>query len=290
MAEEVSHWGACFSLYKGVVDFEGTGLYQAVLRPWLDAHPEVGRWLRGLAAEGPDPGPFPTHDPLWTLYALSRVNDLLLFGFQPHRADVDAACRSLELSRDEYLDFMSALGLRQVRWPQFSPFHHEIVAVVQDAFPARPPVLLRERWPCLMLGDMLFSRAGVDISAGSAYVRADVAERAHLYWSFRRFNRQTHDLSHGWGSNSQWSTEFRRDFHTGAQFHFNVDGCLDLNDIKDDVPDEDYGLVRRERIEMVRHRMWVVTDKPDDDLFPYDDRFVCGVEFAPTPMHQRLLR
>ncbi|MET4728436.1 hypothetical protein ABIE09_002246 [Lysobacter enzymogenes] len=289
MDETVSPWYACYSLFKDIQNFEGDGLYRTVLVPWLHGHPQLAHWLRQLAADGPDPAPFADPDPLWTLYALSRVNDLLLSGFQPRGEHLLARERPYALSKDDYLDFMTALGLRQVLWPDFSPFHHEIVAVEQAAAAARAPVVLRERWPCLMLGNLLFSRAGVDVSAGAGHVRADLAERAHLYWSYRRFNRCAHDLSHGWGSNSQWRTDFRRDFHIGDEFRFNVDGGVDLDAIEDDVLDEEYGTTRRERIEMVLHRMWVVTDKPDDDLFPYDDRFVCGVDFQLAPTYRLAL-
>ena len=34
------------------------------------------------------------------------------------------------------------------------------------------------------------------------------------------------DQSVGWGSNSQWGTKFRRDYHFPGEFHFNVDSRL----------------------------------------------------------------
>jgi hypothetical protein len=36
-------------------------------------------------------------------------------------------------------------------------------------------------------------------------------------------------VSHGWGSNSQWGTDFRRDYVTDEAYVYNVDGTIDLN-------------------------------------------------------------
>jgi hypothetical protein len=51
-----------------------------------------------------------------------------------------------------------------------------------------------------------------------------VAARSCLYWAWWRRNRTAADLSHGWGVNSQWGTDFRRDYIADGQLHYNVDG------------------------------------------------------------------
>jgi hypothetical protein len=33
-------------------------------------------------------------------------------------------------------------------------------------------------------------------------------------------------MSHGWGANSQWGTDFRRDYIVGDELHYNVDRAL----------------------------------------------------------------
>jgi hypothetical protein len=43
------------------------------------------------------------------------------------------------------------------------------------------------------------------------------------YWSWWRRNRGVVDCSHGWGGNSQWRTDFRRDYVVGDKLHYNVD-------------------------------------------------------------------
>lgn len=55
-------------------------------------------------------------------------------------------------------------------------------------------------------------------------LRADHLRRSCLYWAWWRRNRTTADLSHGWGANSPWGTDFRRDYIVGGQLHYNVDG------------------------------------------------------------------
>jgi hypothetical protein len=121
-----------------------------------------------------------------------------------------------------------------------------------------------------LLGDMVFSRAGVRVSGGRRFIRKDVAESSTLYWAFRRKNRPSQDLSHGWGSNSQWRTRFRRDYRLGEEFHYNVDGKHDLAAPEPAAEDRD-GLAREERIELLTNRCFIRTVKPHSDLWPYDD-------------------
>ncbi len=135
------------------------------------------------------------------------------------------------------------------------------------------PIQIYEQiWPELMLGQMVFSRAGVSVLGGQCNVVKEVAERSTLYFSFRRAHRKTSDLSMGWGSNSQWRTDFRRDYQVGKTYIYNVDGTKQLNARAGASRDED-GLTRAERIEHCKFRCFVVSRKPDHDLWPYVDRY-----------------
>ncbi len=60
---------------------------------------------------------------MWNLYALSRVNDLLLMSFQS--SDVDAKLPTI--SHYEYESFFTAIGFTLADFEEFSPLHHEIV-------------------------------------------------------------------------------------------------------------------------------------------------------------------
>lgn len=234
---------------------------------------------------------------LWDWYALSRVNDVLLLAFQPPPAwDVEhdpsdyheylsnvAPGKSLPhdvpaLSGDVYLKFFEALGFEAFWGEAFSPFHHEVVDV-RIADRAGPcPGVDHVYWPGLKFGEMVFSRAGVRVTCSPSALVPATAERSTLYFAHVRRRRRTEDLSVGWGHNSQWRTEFRRDYEDDEHLYFNVDGAIDLGaelvpgqlgtEI-DPHPAEDLPLdVRRE---LLIHRCLVRSPLPDGDLWPYDD-------------------
>jgi hypothetical protein len=210
--------------------------------------------------------PAADEDELWRLYAASRANDMLLL----RTAHGSAA----DLSVPDYADFMNRLGFTVVDEKNFSPFFHEIVDVDQAAKDDQPIAIVAQLWPAVMLGDMMFSRAGVRVSGGRRHVRRDIAETSTLYWTYRRDNRPCHDLSRGWGSNSQWRTRFRRDYRVGDMYVFNVD---ETNDLRQPSPQEDPdGLTRAERIELLMHRCFITVDKPSTDLWPYNDAYQIG--------------
>jgi len=88
-----------------------------------------------------------------------------------------------------------------------------------------------------------------------------------MYWTWRRRCRPAADLSHGWGSNSQWRTHIRRDYRVGDTLIFNFDGEHDLASSAFDGGDD--GLTCGELIELVTHRCFITVDKPHHDRFPY---------------------
>jgi len=251
-------WGSFHKLFKLLSNHDGQAVYPTVLEPWLNEHQEAREWLVLLAQREGSPFPAIEIEESWTLYALGRVLDLLL-------------CEEMPISREEYAAFVEALGLEVVRPQQFSPFYHEVVQVERASSQFSPVTILEDKWPCVMLGNMMVSRAGVRISAGASLLVAGVADASTLYWTYSRNNRPHQDLSHGWGRNSQWRTAFRRDFVVGDRFYYNVDG---KNDLAVDDDDDDSGLTHSERIELVTHRCFVRCTKPHNDLWPYDDRLV----------------
>lgn len=202
---------------------------------------------------------------LMKLYGLSRVSDYLI-----ERFSVDGGCAT-------HTEFFSAIGLVPFAHAgAFSPFHHEIVAVVQD--PSATGVTVEEvLWPGLWFGDLLFSRAGVRVRAPRHLVDATVATTSTLYFTFRRRGRPTDDLSHGWGSNSQWRTAFPRFYSDQDGLHLNWDGETDIGG---DPPALRPGWSLQEtepldqRRELLLHRCLVRGPLPADegDRFPYGDR------------------
>lgn len=262
-------------LYEAIHEFAGDSLYGQLLAPWVDANAEVRAWMASFAARLGNPIPPATHEELWELYALSRVSQTLLLRFQSGRAD-GTDWQPPPITITEYAAFFTALGFVETGDVPFSPFHHEIVAVEQAADDTAPIAVRDVYWPGLMLGEMVFSRAGVRVTGGRRWIEKAVAESSTLYWAHRRKNRPFQDESHGWGSNSQWRTAFRRDYRIGDTIHFNVDGCRDPI-----AAAESDDLTPTERIELVTHRCFVTTTKRDGDLWPYDLRHTSSTGVTP---------
>lgn len=104
---------------------------------------------------------------------------------------------------------------------------------------------------------------GGDISPGRQLPGFGVAERSTLYWAWWRRNRSTHDRSHGWGGNSQWRTDFRRDYRADGQLFYNVDAAhrVDRAD-GEDLPLDDL-------LELLRYRCGTVRDYGPEALVWY---------------------
>jgi hypothetical protein len=235
-----------------------------VAKPWLVDHRDHRTWLLEFAARKGEPIPPATYEDLWVLYALSRVNDILLTRQFPDRGFAKWVFTAISV--EGYLSFMSDLGLEQHHQTKFSPFFHEIVWVDQARDPAADIKLVQCYWPPLMLGPMLFSRGGVRVSAGKDKLNKSISETSTMYWTYSRPNRPCEDLSVGWGHNSQWRTCFRRDYMYRDGFYLNVDA-----DPKEGRLEE---LTAQERAELVQHRCFVTCAKPDADLFPYDEPLI----------------
>lgn len=225
------------------------------------------------------------------LYGLSRVSDYLIERFctpgeppaEPGDTGERAVTKGAVVGGPEFdglavhTEFFSGIGLTPFEHADaFSPFHHEIFAVVPD--PSATSVTVEEvLWPGLWFGDLLFSRAGVRVRAPQDLVDATVATTSILYFTFRRQPRPTADLSHGWGSNSQWRTCFSRFYSDEEGLHLNWDGEVD---IAVDPPAPRAGWSEHEmepldqRRELLLHRCFVRDPLLADeaDRFPYGDR------------------
>ncbi|MES9602828.1 hypothetical protein [Actinomadura sp. NPDC000929] len=265
---------ACFRrLYEDLLDHDGEPRrFLAGRRRTVAAH------LAGLAPlrrrERIPPGGCTGDDEhLWRmmkLYALSRVSDYLI-----------------EQGGAAHTHFFTEIGLTPFEHAEaFSPFHHEISAVVQD--PGATRVTVEEvLWPGFWFGDLLFCRAGVRVRAPRHLIDAAVATTSTLYFTFRRASRPAGDLSHGWGSQSQWRTSFPRFYADEAGLHLNWDGAIDIGE---DPPHRPAGRLEDEapldeRRELLLHRCFVRTALPrdEDDRFPYNDRL--SLTTAEWPMN-----
>lgn len=256
-------------LWDALHSYRGKMIDAELLQPWLVGHREEAAWFKAFGARTGHPIPNADNEDLCRLYAFGRCIEVLMMGFQPGgRGQGDWSGPPIEL--DEFVAFAAAFGIRAVEQPKYSPFHHELVEVLQSRDESTPPRLLRTRWPCLMLGPMMFIRAGVTVDAGRCAMVAGAADLSRLYWAHRRRYRPTFDMSDGWGSNSQWRTEMRRDYEFADALYFNVDGRVDLSKVPRD-HQEDWLPTVPERYELLMNRCFV--SRPDGKVLehPFDD-------------------
>lgn len=247
-------------LYAALTEYEGGDAYADILAAWTGRHAEDD-WLVDFARRGVGPA---DDEDLCRLYAASRVTTLLLLRFQAGRAD-GTDYRGPPLSADGFRRFHESLGFRVSDRAGYHPFFHEIVSVQPAAVADTPVQLVGQLWPTLMLGELMYCRGGCAVTGGSGRVVKEIAEGSRLFWAHRRMNRPCEDLSHGWGSNSQWRTAFRRDYRTADAFRYNVDGRISLNELTGVVR----GVPVATMVEVVRNRCLVRTAADDKDFFPY---------------------
>lgn len=284
-------------LYHELNTYKGSHAYQDVLVPW---HEKAMQAMAVLNAFGTPAamewrfGNYLEWDALverdvreqryemnWNLYALSRISDALLLPFQTNRQGEE--WEGPPVSLDERTLWLVSLGMREIEMRNFHPFYHEIVEVIQSPDPDEPISLINIIWPGFMLGQMLFCRAGVTVRGGVHNIQKDVAETSPIYFTFWRNNRPCHDDSHGWGHNSQWRTEFRRDYEDAFAFYYNVDGFFALNDpalgkvrvgARTEADHwEEEGLTRTQRIELLTNRCFIVTDRSHVEFFISEETY-----------------
>lgn len=275
--------------YQGQQGYQGEDACRDVLEPWQEQAAEAISVLAPYGAseaiawrKNPE-SPTAYDDKhtvnLWELYALSRVSDMLLLPFQPLRASAQSPWGGWfgpPIRLEDRSRWLRSLGMRQIEQAAFHPFYHEIVRVEESDDADEPIRLVETIWPGFMLGCMMFCRAGVKVRGGRHHVRKQVAEESTMYWAYGRNNRRANDLSHGWGHNSQWRTDFRRDYEDGEAYYYHVDGVEPLARGSEShiasASDRD-GLTPDERLELLVNRCFILTEKPHDDLWPYHDTY-----------------
>ncbi|WP_425396160.1 hypothetical protein [Aeoliella sp.] len=252
-------------LYWALLDYRGADVYSDLLAPWLNKQLEVRHWIQEFETRSSSDWTVATEEDLWMLYALSRVTSTLLLCFQTRR-EGQREVPSPSLTVDDFQQFHEQLGFQVVSPQEYHPFFHEILDVTPTE-DAQSPIRVKQcDWPCLMLDNMLFLRAGCAITGGASHVVKETAENSKLYWTFCRLDRPHDDLSHGWGHNSQWRTSFRRDYHVNGEYHFNVDASHSLNEPNCSVEEVSPAVM----VELVRNRCVIRTSIADGDLYPYE--------------------
>ncbi len=217
MAQYLSEFRELYDALLGDED----GSVASILASWADSNRAVLEPYRKFQRFNALDNIYSLEDAeLWSLYALSRVCDTLLLPFQSGECWFD-------LSVEQFSDFWQKLDVAVSEPREYHPFWCEIVACENGADDDELPRIEELFWPALAWGDLLICRAGARVRAGRNWMRSDVAGVAPLYFASRRNYRAAHDLSHGWGGNSQWRTAFRRDYVWNEHYVFNADGELD---------------------------------------------------------------
>ncbi|MGD1897751.1 MAG: hypothetical protein ACFB16_12460 [Phormidesmis sp.] len=252
------------NLYHALLRYDGHDAYTDILESWPDDNPDELCWVTEFERRTNDNWSAATDEDLCRLYALFRVTSILLLRFQSGRADGTDYPGPITEVKGVQL-FLEQLGFHVPDVREYHPFYYEILSAKQTERSGEPVELINVQWPCFMLGDMVFCRGGVSVSAGRMHIIKEIAESSTLYWTYRRKDRPYNDQSHGGGQNSQWRTAHRRDYRTKGRYHFNVDGHHSLNDSTVSISD----MSRSSMIELVRNRSMVTTQIDDSDLYPY---------------------
>jgi hypothetical protein len=252
----------------------GDGWGPELVLPWLERNPQVHTELAELGRPENARKPIPPDRVYYTaregLYAFSRIVEILISAYQPEPQPApERWWRGAVPGPDVYPAFAHALGGVHIGQSSFHPFFHEIVSVQPADDPDEPPTLVHEYWPGLMIGSLLVVRSGVGVRAGRNVFDPDVASGSCLFFAWWRRNRLVGDLSHGWGSNSQWGTDFRRDYLADGAHYYNVDGQIaepPRSRLETELSEVDHRW-------LLRYRCSVRVDF-GPDRWPYDDYLV----------------
>jgi hypothetical protein len=246
-----------YGLFEPTESYAGDAWEQDVLQPWTAANTAT---LAALAEIG---RPEMAHvaldvEDLWTLYALSRVAELLIVSRQPPAIDPTDEPLDRPLPPDAVEQFITAIGGTIAPAERFHPFLHEIVAVEAAEDQWQRPELTATWWPGCLIGSLLLQRGGVTVHVGSRHLDPAVATGSTLYWAWIRRYRPVADLSHGWGHNSQWRTTFRRDYQLADRLLYNVDAALGPK------PEHPGGMPRNRDLDLLRYRCRTLVDDGEE--------------------------
>lgn len=256
-------------LYHNIIDYKGEEIFSVLLQPWARKNDYANFFEKIKDKLTPEKKP---GDEIYELYALSRILDVLTLRFQPVTGLDESRWRGHELRVEEYAEFAQLLGL-EVGYPKYyDNFYCEILRAQKgkESFKIDEVV-----YPALSFSGLLINKAGVEITLAPENYDIRLINNAKLYWAYWRKNRETNDMSAGWGSNSQWRTEFRIDIETKDRYYYNCEGKYDLSIITPFIEKElkAFGFETEEAIEMVKFRHFVKSKKDDRDVFPYDFRY-----------------
>ncbi len=276
ISPEVEFAGNLRTLYATVLKYKEENIWEQIFLKNWDALLKTRLFYENLKRRPPTRNPWPdfeTHES-WDLYSASRLNDLMLLRFQKSWRSQES-WPGPDITLENYCDFFRHIGFDIVTPAFYHPFFCEIVDVIEAQDEAI--TIAKQIWPAIMLGNMMFSRAGVKIRAPRHLAAKGVADRSVLFEVYWRRYRPTYDESVGWGHNSQWRTDFRRDYELEDYFAYNVDlaepGTDPGNPISKNFASSEYW------ISVLKNRCLInESDKPKRDDYDVSPAYIFYIE------------
>ncbi len=251
-----------YELFQDILEHKGKYYDLESLRSWVIDNSTEKEWIKRLSIFTIDDWQRIDDVDLCKLYSLGRINELLLLSFQKtDYKDYGIA----KITKSQYIEFFTALNMNAFTIDNYSPFHHEIHEIKESA--KIDEIKIDEHLsPTLMIGNLLFSRGIVNLRTPIDTFEKDLCEKSKIYWSYIRSNRESEDLSHGWGHNSQWRTQFRLDIESDDTYVYNLRGSEDLSNKK----------WKQEviNLDLLRYRHMVNKGIENEDIWIYDSKYV----------------
>lgn len=271
---KMAHIANMRGLYYKIFEFEGDNLYNELLLPWLEQSSYLD-FINEVANNLYDDHSRLNGIHTTELYALTRVLDILTLPLQESCTYLDnKRWKGHSITVSEYTKFVESLGLQVIKPNKFHPFESEVFeAKFGTSFE-----IIDTIFPAVMLNNLMIKRAGVFISIDNSDILKNI-NTSTMYWTFRRNNRPCEDLSHGWGSNSQWSTRHRIDLKTKNGYVYNQTGEISLNVSKKHLtPKHNMYLLEdnlsiNDGIELVRYRQ-LISKSNSNEFFPYHFKYI----------------
>lgn len=258
-------------LYNKIILYKGENLYDDILKTWVTEN-NYNDYLNNLSSklQIEKISELPQVD-IWELYALSRVLDILTLQLQPNNIldGSDWLRFNIDFSINEYIEFNKLLGLEIFTPNSFNTFDCEIIEAKEAELDFQIDEIF---FPGLKLNKLMIKRAGTKITLNPKKYNLSLTNNSTMYWTFVRRNRCHNDLSHGWGHNSQWRTDFRLDIETDKSYIYNLKGIFNLNNTSIELKEvlNQENLEIQEAIELVKYRHLINYIKDNKSLFPYD--------------------
>lgn len=258
-------------LYNRILDYKGENILNELLIDWVEDNDYRYYLTQSSTQLSNNINEIPI-EISWELYAFSRVLDILTLGFQPNNNADNSNWLGPKISVSDYVSFAEFLGLKVINKNYYHPFYWEIFEAIEGESDFQ---IAETYFPPLMLDNLLIKRGGVEITLNLNNYDLDLVNNSTIFWTYRRKNRSYQDLSHGWGSNSQWRTSFRFDFEMEDSYLYNSEGKINLSmpqnsDLKFL---KEHNINLQEAIEVTVNRHLITSLKDETEIFPYEFRF-----------------